>query len=129
MSRKDYQTAFFDVWKRFPDQDKAFEERTAIVLAMSEKEQKRQLDEYAKLKKIMCPFYIGVNPTEEDFHVGLQSKIISRNDFFNDMGFAAIDIETCMDNSLTQSMYNVRPFMLHLHGRLKKRVTVTLPTT
>lgn len=37
---------------------------------------------------------------------------------FDEIGLAAIDIETCYDCTGHHSEYNMRPFLLHLFGKL-----------
>jgi len=104
-----------------PDAE-AFEERKDMVLNMDQNVKDQFEKQYSILKKKLCPFYIGPEASEEDFHDQMQDKMAARIRSFSDVGLAAIDIETCIDNSMEESMYNMRPFLLHLHGRLRKRV-------
>ena len=41
-----------------------------------------------------------------------------RQEKFQQFGIAAVDIETCLDNTGDHSIYNMRPFLCHVYGEL-----------
>lgn len=59
--------------------------------------------------------FIASDPLQAN---AVRTKSEKRMKDFDEIGLAAIDIETCYDSSGHHSEYNMRPFLLHVYGKL-----------
>jgi hypothetical protein len=100
---------------RAQHQMKSEEEQAVVIKGLKDnmEEYKTRYDAF----KIPSDFieHLDRNP-----HV--YKKYLHRDSKFDQVGLACIDIETCMDYSNEESLFNMRPFLLHLYGRLQKKI-------
>ena len=82
--------------------------------------------EYNTYNQIKCYRYVEHDIDIDDLPIGIPEKMAARAKRFGDVGLAAIDIETFIDNSLEHSIFNMRPFVLHLYGKLQQRVMIQM---
>jgi hypothetical protein len=52
-------------------------------------------------------------------HPDVLAKIEARKRQFDRVGLIGIDIETCTDNSIEESIYTMRPYIVSIYGRLQ----------
>ena len=46
-------------------------------------------------------------------------KVLAREKQFDTVGLIGVDIETCDDESLDESIYTMRPYIVSIYGRLQ----------
>ena len=50
----------------------------------------------------------------------VRDKVSQRTKQFDKIGLVGVDIETCDDTSLEESIYSMRPYMVSIFGRLQQ---------